>query len=174
MEVYLNHTEDRMSSQESNTRKQSKISGLIDNGRLIVKQHLGIVITILVLILLSFLIHPLWDSLSYNDEGEFAGKPVYYWGRPEGRISLTLHRELDKCGFNDSYVSKFLDYQGPSGQKSFEISSLTGKVISTIYQNYDGSWKIDNFDADEKLISTVHVGEITSGVYEINISCDFK
>ena len=89
------------------------------------------------------MIHPLWDNITYSDEGEFAGQPIY--DRSENRISRTLHRDLEKCGFHDDDIQEFL--RVPNGSRT------------------------QQFDASGKLVASIYKDELTTGVYVIRISC---
>ena len=128
-----------MTSNEEPVQKPTTVSELIrQHKRLIFILAIGIVI----MLLWNPVIHPMLDNFNYSDEGGFSGRPVYY--SDGGRISRTLHRELEKCGFNDANIDGFLRSPG------------------NLMQSYDanGNW-----------IHTVSIIEITTGIYEIKVSC---
>lgn len=130
------------SPQQDNFRKNLVISNTVKKPIFIV-----LIIFILLITLWKPILDPLLENIQYTDEGEYAGRPVYYFS-DGGRISLTLHRELEKCGYSDDDVEGF--------RKSANES--------TIYQYNDVG----------DLVATIYVAEITRGVFEIKINCDLK
>jgi hypothetical protein len=94
-------------------------------------------------ILWNTALHPLWDTITYWDGGDFAGQPIYQMSTM--RISKTLHNELEKCGLGDGDLDE-ID-RLPQGRST--ITKLSGGQ-TRVYV----IWKV----------------EITTGIVEV--TCD--